>query len=129
MTIKKLESAARIIQKVKELDADIIQIDKFAMLIANEHVNCSFTLNVEDMAPKSEIVNLEPEKSSKMNYDGGLITFWTSRHTEQPKKNISSFSSEANENTALHLLGVLLMDKQNQRTTLLNQLTKYGVQL
>lgn len=129
MTIKKLESATKIMQQIKMLDNDIIQIDKLAMLIANENVNCSFTLNVEDLKPVFDAVPLKMEEQRPSQYEIYMEFFNSKRLVSVPVKNISSYSSEANENTALHLLGVLLMDKQNRRTVLLNQLTKYGVQL
>ncbi len=137
MDIKKLEKAAKIYGQIKILDAQIIDIDKFAMTVANNETKSSFELRCEDLSKKKE-----DEEKINFDDDGSIIKkhsesyksvfdLWTprlySQSVEDKNDNEIILKNELSVNAVMAILGVLLHEKQAQRILLMNQLQKIGV--
>lgn len=137
MDFKKLEKATKIYGEIKALDAEIIEIDRFAMLVANGEIKSSFTLTVEDVGKKKE-----DETKVSFDEDGSLVglhkkmmsslmmPMWFcsgSVSLESENENYHTLKNELSENATLNVLGVLLCEKQAKRRILLNSLDKLGV--
>lgn len=141
MNLKKLQKAAKIAEKIKALDAEIIELDKIAMKIANGDTKISFDLNV------FAAVKEEPEKL-QLDTDGSLPNYYksfmdkymvsgflgygmmTPQSSSPTTQGITdTLKSEISEGCALRILGLLLADKHYKREQLLLKLSEMGVQL
>lgn len=128
--IKALEKSAKIFEKIKKLDSEIIEIDKYALLVANGDCEPSFELHFVTQKNKEEI----EEETNKSESSGTFFYI----HQLMSYKPITEASNNTNtekladtltENATLQILGILLCEKYNKRTQLLKQLEKYGVQV
>ena len=81
MNIKKLEKATKIYEQIKILDAQISELEKFAMLVANGEIKSSFELKIEDLGKQKE----DAEKVG-FDEDGSLIKGSTESLYEQIEK-------------------------------------------
>jgi hypothetical protein len=135
MNIKQLEKATRIIEQVKALDKEIIDIDRQALLVANGEVKIELNIDVTDLAKKRE-----EEEAVKFDEDGSLlsgeefkgilryaVTFHMGRPKDEKKK--KGYGAEISETAALQIFGILLYEKQTRRTQLLQKLERIGVDL
>jgi hypothetical protein len=118
MNIKKLEKATKIYEQIKVLDAQIIEIDKFAMLVANSETKSSFELKCKDLGKKKD-----NEEKVGFDADGSLIKgqtegyrsmfdLWMPRlyTTTADKKNENEIvlKNELSVNAVMSILGILL---------------------
>ena len=140
MNIKKLEKATKIFEQIKVLDAQIIEIDRFAMLVANGEIKSSFELKVEDIGKKKEDeekVSFDadgslikgdsiPEYSFRINW-GSIIPCGLTGSSDKKNKNEHLYKTELSENGTMQILGILLYEKQQQRQALIQKLQSYGV--
>jgi hypothetical protein len=135
MDFKKLEKASRILSGIKQLDAEIIEIDRIAMLVANGDVKSLFKLKIEDTTKAKEA-----EDKPLLDNDGSLFResfhslmmgslgiggIWREKKNED--KHIHSLEQELSENSTMQILGVLLCEKQTRRQLLINQLETLGL--
>ena len=132
MNLKQLQQAAKILEKIKALDAEIIEIDRVALLVANGNSECSFSLNVKDTTPVKEEVEIEEQPRDTMTdfyrrYQLGILSIIST----EPKKEEKGFilNHTLSEENTLRILGILLGDRQQKRDELINKLNKKGVQL
>ena len=129
--IKLLEKAAKIFEKIKQLDAEIIEIDKYAMLVANGDVEPSFELSFKMLKTEEKEEEKQGTENLLESYSNSLRMtiyggFLMSDKKKEPENKLSNTLSE---NATLQILGVLLHEKNAARTRLINQLRKTGVQL
>lgn len=137
MQIKQLERATKILQSIKELDAEIVRVEAFAMQAANDDIELKLRLDIVDLKKKAE-----EDNKVKFDEDGSLDT---SRYliprlmfsyggvvTADEKKDKSSkteYSRDISNSSALQILGVLLFELQNKRMQLIRKLEAIGVAL
>lgn len=133
MDIKKLEKATIILKAIKNIDAEIIEIEKTAMLVANNDTESHFLLNVIDNEKPQEEENTEQEnQGDPFSEFSGLLSFMAFRSSNKPEKenkNLHSLKCDLSVNATLQILGVLLYEKQTKRNKLINSLKKYGVNI
>lgn len=140
MNLKQLDKATRILSEIKELDNQIISIEKHAMLIANGNVALDlklFILDLEKQAKEQNKVGFTEDGS--LSYDAELRNLMKgyfmpsfgilgSKPEEKKKECETTFMSELSESAALQILGILLYEKQTKRQSLLAKLNKIGVE-
>ena len=138
MKLNNLEKAAKILTKIKSIDAEIIQIEKRAMLVADSEVLCSFEMNFEKKDnPKEPKVIFDEDGSIiiQRNEDPHPINMssifmnpfmggFKSRNDEENENILKYIISP---NVALQVLGVLLYEKKRQREILLNKMKSLGI--
>ena len=137
MNYNKLEKATAVLTKIKAIDAEIIELDKFAMMIANGEIKSSFDLKLKDLK-KSE----ETEKKKVLSEDGSLNTgeevngfkfympsMFSSLGDKEEKKdpNTHTLSHDLSDTAVLQIMGVMLCEKHDRRNNLIRQLQSYGV--
>ena len=136
MELNKLEKAGKILTAIKSLDAEIIEIEKFALLISEGHAKCSFEFickDVKKQKEKSEKVEFDSDGSLVIGsrprsfLDGVIINWPTMTPKNEDDKTTSSLKNELTEITSMRILSVLLQEKQYRREKYLNQLRKIGV--
>lgn len=128
MDLKSLEKASKIIAKVKQIDKEIIELDKFAAALVNGDVRAEFSLSFTDNKPKEEKPK-EPESDFHHGGFSGLILNWCNGEPSKPTRHKHTITSDTTESVTLNLLAVLLADKYDKRTALLNQIKKLGIQI
>lgn len=146
MNIKQLERSQKMYSDLKILDAEIIEIEKVAILIANGNAEVNLSLNVKDTTQnKEEIAEVEfdegtPLRSSLGGFsvNMGIITSWRTGESmfekiygkkAIEKENTSGTNLKAClcENLSLNVLAILLYDKQDRREKLIRNLKRIGV--
>lgn len=133
MNFKQLDMAARIYDQIKALDAEIIEIDRIALLVANGDTQSSFELKIEDIGGRNEedgnvqsdqwgpifAIQLRPIEDWLNSLNGH-------RFSGHPYRN-NILKNQLSESSTMRILGVLLGDKQSKREALLDQLEAIGV--
>ena len=112
MNIRELERATKIFEKIKDIDKQINELDKFAISVVNGNVKCNLLLSVEDLS-QQEI----DETIENLSFESMFMPMLA-------KKNrvTKELKSEITENYALKILAIFLNDKKEQRQKLVNKL-------
>jgi hypothetical protein len=127
MKLIQLERANKVLGEIKELDEQIIKIEKMAIeMTSEEERDVSITMSFDK--PK------EPEaKIDEDGYDGFMgFRFMIAespfrRYGYDEKKTLKeSMFVQFDNSECLQILGMMLMCKQQRRQRLLNQLQKLG---
>jgi hypothetical protein len=130
MDFKKLEKAAKIYEQIKQLDADIIEIDKFALTVANNETECCFELRCKDLTKQKEKENkleFDEDGSIKKETDNlytRLMFSWTQPSAIAPPDDDIIIKSQLSVNNVMNMLGILLNDKQTKRQKLIENIKK-----
>jgi len=128
MNYNKIAKLSKKIETIKQLDKEIINIEKIAMLISNGN-KCGFKISVEKN-PEEE------EKKPILDSDGSLIinitevaatqTHWLfgggSTDTPKKDKNKKSFKSPLNDKFGLQILGIVLSEKNSIRNRIIKEI-------
>src|ERR1700748_1431753 len=125
MDFKSLEKASRKIEGIKRLDAEIIELDKLAIHIANGNVGVTFSLAIEDF-DKAAHIEAEKEAKNKEN-PPGLILFSFYQYGEKKEaisEAMTSYKNVISIPNALQMLGVLLNDKMAKKQELIDSLCR-----
>lgn len=141
MNIKKLEIATRILADLKKLDAEIIEIEKFAMKIANGQVKSSFTLNLYELGKrhKEDKVSFDEDGSLVRGNRPDIMSRFMRSHFppnfiimddfEEEKPSKDKLKYELSDTTTLQVLGVILGEKTTIRSKMIKQLNRYGISI
>jgi len=126
MEIKNIEKIAKYFERLKKVDAQVIQIEKLADKIANKDLELSLTLKGIDIEMKKE---LESKDNHNENNGLGIMEILHSYGTFRPEPNKDEYTIEVTENfthphIALSLLGAILEFKNKERGYLLKQINK-----
>lgn len=122
MELKKLEKASKILERVKQLDKEIIAIDKKANLILDNETEITFNLRIENKKIKNKSKK-QPEENIRTHVD--IFNMFHSFHKiaeEKIKNEVVINSEKIDDKTALAILGVMLNKKNNERLRLINQI-------
>lgn len=136
MNLKQLGNSQKMYTDIKALDAEIVEIEKVAMLIADGKAVVKLTMDVTDTSKKPEVKKEDSDYESEVKryqsfFTGGLLYPLTGSGSpkEEQKKPDNQLKSELSDNLSLNVLAVLLYDKQQKRLALLNKLKRIGVTL
>lgn len=140
MKLEQLERATIIYNDIKELDKEIIAIDRIAMLVANGEIKSTLELKIEDIEKQNDdsqkisidedgsIVRNDYDIVGRMLYKLAIPNF--KKGCAEPKnENEHILKNSLSENSTLQILGILLGEKQYKRKILLDRLHKIGVQI
>lgn len=143
MNIKKLEKAYKVIERIKILDNDIIQIEKVAMSTANNTASSSFKLFVKNIGETDNKENILEEdgslKKGSLEFGVSPFSLWGSMFSfprmgsegkeTKDKKDTTVLGYELSETATLKILAILLLEKQQLREELLKELEKFGLKI
>jgi hypothetical protein len=132
MDYKKLETASKIYKDIKEVDGQIVILEKLAMLAAGGDIKASFKLRIEDLKAESEVK--EPAIGVENPFER-LSSMFAFPHisidgygkSEKTKKGMHNLEADITDTATLNILGVLLCQKLDQRKVLTNKLKRLGV--
>lgn len=133
ITVKTLDKIKNIYLSIQELDREIIQIEKLAAVLSQDNCSVKLSLEVENHSKK--------EKDPVLDEDGSLSTGKYANPWDDirkfyglisPKINkiaTDSHSFNINEREALYVLQALLRVKKDLREALIQELSKYGIEI
>lgn len=131
MELSKMDKVFRAYEEIKLLDAEIIELDKVAMQLANDDTEVSLDFKLTTFTEKKEETSVSLESiydSYKTSLFNGLW-FQANSTTPENNKNNRVFSHSISTTNSLKILGILLSDKMEKRQKLLNKLSKFGVKI
>lgn len=134
MDIKQLEKATRMLSSIKEIDQEIIDIEKIAMILANSDTESSFVLKIIDQEQRDKSLAQEKQEDDESPARSFLAQFMTSGllpHVTRDDKDdfTHTINASLSVNVTMQILGVLLYEKQNKRTKLIKRLESYGINI
>jgi hypothetical protein len=125
MEIKKVEKAYKVVEQIKAIDKEVLELEKMVMLITNNPIEASFEVTVKDLSKTEEV---DKQSGSigfmmgtairlKVNDDGTLSTV----PEKEQRHPIHNIKAELPSGLSLQVIGYLLLKKQAQREALLKQ--------
>jgi hypothetical protein len=141
---KAIEKAAKIVERIKAIDGAIIQIDRMAIQITSNQLE-DISLCIKGIETKEAP---EEEKKPILDGDGSLInqnqisftprTMGVTWYIENGAFQVAPANSNSNkkeykieqplkERLTLKLLSLLLVEKQEERELLINELSKISI--
>lgn len=138
MTLPEIEKVTKILTKVKQLDTEIIAIEKMARTLSENIYDVDFSLSFTPVVKNEKVEVLDSEgflKKENNNNNGFPEGSWMLRYMCAPQEGTSNknatihISDKVNESLALKLLAVILRDKQSVRDNLMVELRLIGVSL
>jgi len=146
MNLNKLEKAAKILAQIQTLDKEILEIDQFAIKVANRDCDCNIKIDLtelkkevnkedvfdehgfiqnkylgkEDKKEASIYYAMSSLRSLSFLYDRGSCT------TPMPDKILSH---KLSDKETLQILGIFLSNKHESRNLLLAALKKLGYEI
>jgi hypothetical protein len=132
MDLKNLKKATKFLDKIENIDKQIVEIEKIALSILNDKTKIQFDLKVENISKGKELE--QPKESSNPFKDleermmmAIQIPTWALNHQESKKnKNTFSISDDINDKLALQILGIVLSEKNSERKCLIKELHALG---
>lgn len=133
MNLKNFDKANKIYQQIKALDAEIIEIEKMAGLIADGG-KCQFDFSCESKSGDKKVSVLDSDGSliDPNNPNKGYsVTFMLWGGSGETKKvenpNLHRMNKCVSESIALQLMGVLIAEKVSARNELVQKLESIKV--
>lgn len=139
MELKKLNKASKIFDRIKELDKEIIVLDKLVIVAINHKTEIKLNLTIENITKKENDENKVSfnENTSlvfgrSVGIKSNLYRFWQqimnelSSETKQPK-NTTELKNKLNSRDFLLVIKFLLELKNEERNSLFEQLSDLGV--
>ncbi len=136
MKLSQLEKATIIYYDIQNLDAEILELDKIAAVVANG-AQIVLRMDVDSLNKKKEEDKVKFDQDGSLVLPGipqrfgtihGLMYSYDPFRQPQPDKPDHTLTSPLSENYALRILGILLCEKHHRREVLLGRLAKLGVQ-
>lgn len=138
MTIPEIEKITKIVSAIKELDKEIIFIEKTARILSENIYDVDFSLSFTPIEIHKKVEVLDSDGFLKKEDDSSnkAVTGWiinsifSCGNTEsKPTAKKHSVSEKIDESLSLKLLAVILRDKQSKRDNLIVQLKLIGVHI
>lgn len=115
MEIKNIEVLSNLYAKIKELDSEILRLEKLGQKVAEGNCRIKMNLSVEDLSVVPAYK--EPEETSMWT--------WSILRGETKAPPHPENVEELDDYLTLHMLGFLLKDKVQHREELLKEISKY----
>ena len=132
MTLKEFEKVKKAMQRINELDLEIVEIEKFAEKIGQEGAKMHFDLSVSLPVKKEESPVVEEEESyydivkriyfpTTTKFDCGGI------NKKTIKKPDTISSRELSDVACYQILSILVSERKRIRESYINQIESLGV--
>lgn len=138
MTLPEIEKATKILASVKQLDSEIIAIEKMARTLSENIYDVDFSLSFTPIEINKKVEVLDSDGFLKKDVSDSadavrysLVSIYESalnnmKESVANKSKKQSISEKVNESLALKLLAVILRDKQSKRDNLMVELRLIG---
>jgi len=136
MNATQFAKAQKLFDRVKELDAEILEIEKTAQLIASNKTEIKLSLKINDLEKHGK-------KQRVLDEDGSLLgdspigrnpfSLFFGLDRTQEQKSVKEYDVKQDsiipDRVALQVLGVLLADKMEARDLAIKRLNKIGIDI
>lgn len=132
MNFKNFEEEIKIYEQIKALDAEIAEINRFAMTIANNEVKASFGLKLENLhevkEEKQNIIYEDGSPRHSVTSPFGELFFMSPfdfmRRQQEKKSAVKEqfLEQQLSEKNIMAILDYILREKKMQRGLLMNKL-------
>ena len=138
MTLREIEKITKIVSDIKELDNEIIFIEKTARILSENIYDVDFSLSFMpiEIHKKVEVLDSDgflkkEDTSANKGATGWIINslFSCAIIESSPTSKGHSISYKIDESLSLKLLAVILRDKQSKRDNLIVQLKLIGIHI
>ena len=134
MKLKELEQASKIIERIKELDMEIMELDKFAMNLAAFNHDVEIIVKAKNLEQKKKDKVLDSDGSLCSGEKPGSSTFmfmvpWDLSKQPKEKDYDSEYKTETNDRLGLIVIGTILQIKTEERLSLINNLRTFNVSI
>lgn len=134
MNASKFEKATIAFERIKQLDKQIIEIEKLAMLLADGSTKQSVSISIEDLSESEKGNILDKDESLIGSESISGISLWKVPYgsvlsIKEDNQNEHKLAEPTSEKVMLQILGVLLHEKINERNYLIKQLEKMDIVL
>lgn len=141
--IKKLEAAANMLQEIKQLDAEIIQLEKYAQKAANDEVDLELQFDIVDLKQKlstagdllNEDGSIKTHREVIVNLERGFRHYFDMNFgvppsmRNEPQKEKTTYRQRVSNGAGLRILGILMFEKKDRREYLISQLHKMSFKI
>lgn len=132
-TIKKLETAQKILQHIKKLDEQIIALEGLAETAARGETITQLSLIIRDLRPRKEnyvdsYEQIEKAIQQQMSHYG-LQHIQFVNPFGRPDPALKSLIVDITDVVMLKVMAVILEDRQQERQDCINKLQKLGFKL
>jgi hypothetical protein len=136
MKLSRFEKAQKVYEQVKQLDKEIIEIEKIAGMVANgrNEIKLSIKLNDLEKQKDSDKVKFDDDGSLVMpgqnnNNSFSFLVFSSPPRKEEERKYTTRLDDQLTDEATLQVLGVLIMNKNEKRQALIIALQKIGLEI
>lgn len=135
MDLKELEKAQKLYARIKELDAEIIGVEKLANLVSSKKTSIKLSLIIEDLEKIKDtdkvIIDGDGSLSIGMDFTGMFRFFQPSvlGNPKAVKDNNNAFESDLTDTVCMGVLGVILQSKIEARALAIKALNRIGVKI
>ena len=141
MTLSEIEKATKILETVKKLDKEIINIEKMARTLSENIYDVDFSLSFTPIEINKKVEVLDSEGFLKKGVSDSadavrysFVSIFESainnmKGAIENSSNKQSISEKIDESIALKLIAVILRDKQSKRDNLIVELRLIGAVL
>jgi len=134
MELNVISKASKLMEKIKSIDSEIINIEKNAMIIMEKTTKTSIDILIDDIDKKEEEkkkVTIDDDGSliigDKPNTTGWGFSFIPSISTPELKEEIQNkINIHLTPTSIMQVFGIIIHEKNQQRNRLINQLEKLG---
>jgi hypothetical protein len=134
MKLTKLSRINEGFEKLKQLDKEVLAIERLAELVANKKSEIHINLTAVDLEKRAKNEIYLDSDGSLVNRNkpssGGISSyiFYSSEPPKPPEDSVD-VKELIGDVHALELLGLLILQKQQQRVAILNAFRKLGVEV
>jgi hypothetical protein len=146
MNLKKLEKATKILEQIKKLDAEILELDRFAIKVANRDTDCNVSISLVDKSPEVKREHIfgeygflkpeytgeqeKPKESSMYDIMHSLRMGWFGQQASIKHVVVTDcLQHKLSDKETLQILGILLGNKHDARALLIKALNQMGVEI
>ena len=135
MELKNLEKSLKKLDKIKSLDAEIIELDKVAQIACQNDCKSTISLYVSNLSNKDKKQDVPTEDGSIKSIQDELTQGWSfllrgvSPLSSKSEKKSSDHELEykISEGLLLTIVSVLVYDKKQERMKLINEIKDLGI--
>lgn len=131
MTINNISGAKELLDNISSITEQIKQINKLAKLASEDLLFASLSFTVETNEPVKEVKLNENEILTRMSstyefeqLNGYFDSLLGNKYKKSLCENVKSFTYHISENTILMVLKPILIELQNKRMKIIEQLQK-----
>lgn len=129
MNYKGLQKLSELYQKLKDLDAEIIILDKLAMQMTTDKTSVDLTLSVLNLTKKeSEPQKAEDEESQNSFHKSLMENLYSIRlnygvpSPTEEEKHKKKYSAIIDDISGIQIVGLLIMNKQELRSKIVAEI-------